>query len=78
MAINPQKLLPGSGSSAIVKSTIKTSAISKSLEKPSSAIVKADDIKVSPEDLKTKDSSLTIYKKVIKIDNLLKNNFRLQ
>lgn len=78
MAINPQKLLPGSGSSAIVKSTIKTSAISKSLEKPSSAIVKADDIKVSPEDLKTKDSSLTIYKKVIKIDKLLKNNFRLQ
>lgn len=79
MAINKQKLLPSSGSSAaIIKSTIKTSAISKSLAKPSSAIAKADDIKVSPEDLKTKDPSLSIYKKVINIDKLLKNNFKLQ
>ncbi len=58
MAINPQKFLPGSGSSAIVKASTSTS------------LVKSNNVSN-----KSNDITLKIYKKVVKIDKLLKNNF---
>jgi len=78
MAINTQKFLPGSGSSAIVKSAVKTSAISKSLQRSSSSIIKAEDVIRKPEGAKENDATLSIYKKTIQIDKLLKNNLKLQ
>ena len=71
MAINSQKFLPSSSSSAIVKGIIKTSAISRSLEESSSTLTKT-------KDTKEKDTSLSVYKKTVKIDKLLKNNLKLE
>lgn len=60
MAINSQKFLPGSSSSAIVKASTST------------ALVKYNELKPERSDI-----TLKIYRKVVKIDRLLKNNFKL-